>query len=114
MKVDNSYFTDILESRMLMYCTPWISNFDNYILDHDKVEELIEFKDKENEIQVELERDGEYLCPWCDGEEFGPIYFETERIYTVQCTKCGAMTPFMDTADECFDLLKIYPEDTEE
>jgi hypothetical protein len=104
--ISNTFFDELVVSKMEMYLTPWEQNFDNYIIDENRFHTLIDYH------KQEINKINKIVCPWCDNldqAEFNWVVFEEElsehEVGALQCMCCGMMTP-QGTAQECAEMIK--------
>ena len=94
--ININYFSEIICDPIEMYMKFWVSNFDEFIIENDKVDILLNQK-----------IEPVYKCPWCDTSEFVTLVFDSTDFVTVQCKECGATTPMSKNEEDCMKMLEI-------
>ena len=124
--IPNTYFNEMIYPRWEMIVSFWVNNFEEFIVEENKFEELVKFSKEyvaekktpvfEFEPDFEIEREYVLTCPWCSSEtadNFSWLEMEdAEGVGTIQCKTCGATTP-IGSYDECITMLEVERQDEE-
>jgi hypothetical protein len=113
-KVSQDYYNDLLYSKSYMMKRFWVQDLNEFIIDQEKIQELIHYNAKRagRLAEEDIEFDTDLHCPWCNNEDQKTFYwidFEEnalEPLGSIECDKCGMTTP-VSTVEECIEMIPL-------